>query len=138
MVLWAVHMALTDPSFAVQDRYYSKALLWDEQVAAERRSTALGWRADVSTYRDLAGSTDVAVSLVDRDGHPVHGARIGMEAFSVARSNRIVRTSFVEGVAGEYHARVVTERGGRWELSVDATRGADRFTSTIHQDLGGV
>jgi nitrogen fixation protein FixH len=134
-VLGFVHVALSDPSFAVEDRYYTKALSWDEHLAAERRSAALGWHASVLTARAANGDTDLTVKLVDRDGLPVHGARVDAEAFAVARSRRVVRTTFVESAPGDYRAHVVTDRGGRWELSMDASRGKDRFTSTTVKDL---
>src|SRR5205814_172797 len=58
-VLGLVHTALTDPGFAVQDRYYSRALSWDEHLAAERRSAALGWRAELAAVRVPSGMMDV-------------------------------------------------------------------------------
>jgi nitrogen fixation protein FixH len=134
-VLGLVHVALSDPSFAVEDRYYTKALSWDEHLAAERRSASLGWRASVLTARAPNGETDLTVTLVDRDGRPVHGARIDGEAFAVARSRRVVRTAFVEAAPGDYRAHIVTDRGGRWEISMDARREKDRFSSTTVKDL---
>jgi len=134
-VLGFVHVALSDPSFAVEDRYYAKALSWDEHLAAERRSAALGWRASVLTARAASGDTDLEVTLVDRDGRPVQGAHLDVEAFSILRARRVIRTTFVENTPGDYRAHVVTERAGRWELSMDATRGKDRFTSTVYKDL---
>jgi nitrogen fixation protein FixH len=134
-VLGFVHVALSDPSFAVEDRYYAKALSWDEHLAAERRSASLGWRASVLTARAPNGDTDLTLTLIDRDGRPVQGARVEVEGFAVARSRRVIRTTFLEGAPGNYRAHLVTDRGGRWELSMDASRGVDRFTSTTVKDL---
>jgi nitrogen fixation protein FixH len=134
-VLGFVHIALADPSFAVEDRYYAKALSWDERLAAERRSVALGWRANILSARAPGGDTDLRLTLADREGRPVQGAHIDLEGFPVVRSRRVVRTVFVEGAPGDYRARVVTDRGGRWELTMDASRGRDRFTATLHEEL---
>lgn len=134
-VLGFVHIALSDPGFAVEDRYYKKALSWDEHLAAERRSAALGWKAALETTRAPSGDTDIVLSLVDRDGRPVTDARIETEAFAVARSRRVIRAAFVQSAPGSYRAHLMTDRGGRWSFSLDATRRDDRFTATLVKDL---
>jgi nitrogen fixation protein FixH len=135
MVLFSVHVAVSDPSFAVEEKYYSRATTWDEQLAANRRSSALGWRSNVVTATSPSGQTNLMVSLVDRDGHPVQGANIDVEAFAVARSRRVVRAALHEEAAGQYRASLPTDHAGRWQLSLDATRGEDRFASTVRRDL---
>src|SRR6185503_18125455 len=81
-VLGLVHIALTDPGFAVQDRYYSRALSWDEHLAAERRSAALGWRAELAAVRIPGGAMEITVKLVDRGEQRVEGALVDVAAFS--------------------------------------------------------
>jgi nitrogen fixation protein FixH len=135
MVLGFVHIALTDPGFAVQDRYYSRALSWDERLAAERRSASLGWNAELSAVRVPGGVMDVTVKLADRDGQPVGGARVDVTTFAVARSRKVVRATFTKVADGVYRARVPAERGGLWDFSVEADRGTDRFTYAARRDV---
>jgi nitrogen fixation protein FixH len=134
-VLGLVHVALTDPGFAVQDRYYSRALSWDEHLAAERRSAALGWRAELSAVRVPGGTVEVTLKLTGRDGRAVDGARADVAAFSVARSRKVVRAVFLKTREGSYRARLHAERGGLWDFAVDAARGADRFTYGVRRDV---
>jgi nitrogen fixation protein FixH len=134
-VLGFVHVALSDPSFAVQDRYYSRALSWDEHLAAERRSAELGWHAELFATRAADGATTLALTLTDRDGRPVKGARIEMDGFAVARSRSVVRATFTERQTGGYEAHFVSPRGGRWEFSLDAAREDARFTTTVRADI---
>src|SRR6185503_19165639 len=86
-VLGLVHIALTDPGFAVQDRYYSRALSWDEHLAAERR------RAELAAVRVPGGAMEITVRLVDRGEQRVDGALVDVAAFSIARSRRVVRAT---------------------------------------------
>jgi nitrogen fixation protein FixH len=134
-MLGFVHLALSDPGFAVRDRYYSKALSWDEQIAGDRRSAELGWRAELETVRVADGATELALAIRDREGKPVRGARIDVNAFSVARSRRIVRSTFTERTDGGYGARLAMDRGGRWEFAIDATQGPNRFSIVIRRDM---
>lgn len=134
-VLGLVHIALTDPGFAVQDRYYSRALSWDEHLAAERRSAALGWRAELTAVRVPGGTMDVTVKLVDRGERVIDGALVEVAAFSVARSRKVVRATFVKTPDGAYRARFPAERGGLWDFSIEATRGTDRFTYGVRKDV---
>ncbi|HVW27393.1 MAG TPA: FixH family protein [Polyangiaceae bacterium] len=130
-----VHEALSDPSMAVEDRYYAKALAWDERRASERESARLGFHADVSLKDAGNGAADVSLSLVDRTGAPVGGAVVEIEAFAVARAAHVVRGALVQGSDGTYRATLPLDRPGRWEISVKAARGADRFTAVLRRDL---
>lgn len=130
-----VHEALSDPSMAVEDRYYAKALAWDERRAAERESARLGFHADVALKDAGNGAAEVSLSLVDKTGAPARGAIVDLEAFAVARAGHVVHGRLTEGPDGIYRARLPLDRPGRWEIAVAAVRGADRFTTTLRRDL---
>jgi nitrogen fixation protein FixH len=133
-LLYLVHRASSDPSFAVEDRYYAKAVTWDARLAERRANDALGWQARSGVSASKA-TRDVSLQLVDREGRPVVGARVEVDAFAVARSSRIVHGVLSETAPGSYEGGLDASRPGLWELTFRATRGSDRFTTVTRSDL---
>lgn len=128
-------LANADPSFAVEQDYYGKALRWDDELAQRERNAMLGWTASLALSPDGSEGTMVRVRLADAGGAPLRDARVRVSAFSVARSARVLEATLVAEGDGEYAAPLPVTRGGMWELRVEAVRGADRFTSTHRLDL---
>jgi nitrogen fixation protein FixH len=124
--------ASTDPSFSVEPDYYAKAVAWDAHAEQLRKDADLGWKADLST-----GAEGVVVRLSDRDGRPVAGARVDIEAFALARGNQVVRGSLIEAADHAYRAELPVRRPGLWEFRLTAVRDADTFTAVVQQDVGG-
>ena len=134
-LLYLVHRAASDPSFAVEDRYYAKAVSWDEKLAERRANDALGWQTSSGVSGAPNAVRDVSLRIVDREGRPVAGARVEVEAFPVARSSRVTHAVLSEIAPGSYLGALEASRAGLWELSFRATRGSDRFTTVARKDL---
>ena len=135
--IWLMLVATGDASFAVEADYYEKALRWDDAMAQEARNARLGWSVAVRLERAAQpGEGWVRARVVDRDGVPVAGARVGVEAFHSARASRIVRAGLTPEAGGGYAARLPLDRPGLWELRVRVERGDQVFTRTLDQDLG--
>lgn len=121
-------VANSDPSYAVEEDYYRKAVEWDAGRAELAASDALGWRLD---YRVEPGpgpaEATVHATLADRDGAPVDGAAVALETFHNARAGDILRADLSADGAGAYSARLPMQRPGVWELRFTADRGADHF-----------
>ena len=122
--------ASSDPAFSVEPDYYAKAIAWDAHLAQMAHNEALGWKAALST--DEGG---IVVRLEDRDGRPVAGAAVTLEAFPMARGNQIVRGSLGETPEHAYRADLSFARAGLWEFRLAAQRGADTFTAILDQDV---
>jgi nitrogen fixation protein FixH len=73
----------------------------------------------------------VAVVLRDRNGAPLPGAAVTVEAFHNARAGQIVTASLSDAGDGLYRAQVPIARSGLWELRFRAVRGAHVFTRTV-------
>jgi nitrogen fixation protein FixH len=134
-LLYLVHRASSDPSFAVEDRYYAKAVSWDDKLAERRVNEALGWRVRSGVSAASKKTRDVSVQLVDREGVPVAGARVEVDAFAVARSSSTVHAVLSEIAPGSYLGGLDASRAGLWEFTFHATRGTDRFTTVTRSDL---
>lgn len=126
--------ALDDPSFAVEDDYYEKALTWDARMAQERENARLGWQVSLST-EGFGPSARVIVKLRDRAGAALEGAEVRLEAFPNARASRVRSVELVEGPPGAYAAQMLVERAGLWEFRVEARRRLDRFSHVLRRDV---
>lgn len=134
-----LRVAGSDPSVAVEPDYYRKAENWDARQAAEARSAKLGWsvatisRLDASA--DAGSPLDVTIHLVDAGGAPIAGAEMSLEAFAVARSADRQRAAATTDASGAATLRLPRGREGRWELRLEARRGADVFLVTLREDV---
>ncbi len=133
--LYMVHRAVADPSFAVEDRYYAKAITWNARLAEANEDTRLGWRADVTAARTSPVDGTATVKLVARDGSAVHGAKVTVDTFAIVRAEQVFHGEALEGADGVYRVELPFDRTGRWEVSVEATHGADRFTTVARVDV---
>lgn len=132
--LLLVRLVLSDASFSVEKSYYSKALDWDETRARELASAKLGWNVD-AVVAVHGTETEIAVALFDRTGSALHGATVDVEAFAVARADRVVRSKLREDPDGSYRARLPMDRAGRWEFALRASRGTEHFRDVFRRDL---
>jgi len=128
--LATVFVATTNPSYAVEEDYYEKALHWDEKRAQDRRNIELGWRIEIEVAPpDAAGGPASLVSvLTAADGGPIDGATVTVEAFHNARAGNILRATLAGRGAGRYAAELPMRWSGVWEFRFVAERGSERFT----------
>ncbi len=125
-----LHFALRDPSFAVEERYYEKALAWDEQREQEQRNKALGWETALSQVPAGTEPTQrvVSVALNGPDGVVLEGAVIEYEAFNAARAGERFKGTFVEVGDGRYDAVMTVRYPGVWVFRLRCVRGEDMYT----------
>jgi nitrogen fixation protein FixH len=130
--LITIYLATTNPSYAVEDDYYQKALRWDETRAQQRRNFALGWNLTFEVQGPAAPGdrAEVSVSLLDAASEPIDGAIIELETFHNARADDILKTTFVGTGDGTYTSSLPMRRSGLWEFRFVVTRGSDTFTLT--------
>jgi nitrogen fixation protein FixH len=134
---WMAMVAVRDPHFATEPDYYQKAIGWDrtqEQAATNQR---LGYvvKAPATLELDERGHAALELTLSDRLGQPVPGARLVGNAFANAYSSAMIRVTFEESSAGHYLARFPVDHGGQWILRIVGDVGDDRFTADVRADL---
>jgi len=135
---FAVLRLAHDPDAAiVEPDAYPKAVAWDSTAARRDASDALGWTA-VAAIGAIEGAGEAAhaavrVVIVDRDGLPVDGARVTVEAIH-NRERRRPSAELAGRGAGAYEAPMPLPRAGLWELRVRAERADDRFTTSVRAD----
>lgn len=131
-------VATNDPSFAVEEDYYRKAVAWDDRRAQEARNRALGWSVDLAAVPSVEAGVpvlQVLARVADAAGDPVEGAVVRAELFPIARANQIERLPLNETNGGNYGATVRYTRSGLWEFRLEIVRGEDRFTEIVTREL---
>ena len=128
--------ALSDPSFAVEDDYYRKALDWDQTMEQMRVNEALGWSLDLDLERVSRpdGSRKLGLRVLDREGQPLEDCRVSLLYFHNARSGN----RFEESISsrGALHESVLSmRRPGVWEMRFRVERGDEVFTETVTREL---
>ena len=126
----AAVLATGDPSFAVVPGYHDRALRWDETVAEQRASEALGWAVEVApdTTADVIGRREVTITLRDAASRPVENAAVRATLYHHARAGEPHSVAFrPTEQAGVYAAVAEMRRPGLWQFRVEATRADERF-----------
>ncbi len=135
--LVVVYVATSDPSYAVEENYYQKAVAWDEKRAQDRTNEDLGWLLEFAVEPPaLPGKQPtLEVNLLDAHDEPLTGATVTVEAFHNARGDDIIRGVMTEAGEAVYRASLPMRRNGRWELRFTVDRGGNHFTHTETRHL---
>jgi hypothetical protein len=129
--LIVVVFATSDPSYAVEEDYYQKAIDWDLKRAQDRTNENLGWffEFDVAPPARPGDQPRLEVTLADGDGAPLTGATVAVEAFHNTRSGDILRAVLTPSdKPGVYYATLPMRHNGRWELRFTVDQGGRRFS----------
>ncbi len=135
--LVVVFIATSDPSYAVEEDYYQKALHWNDKRAQDRTNDSLGWSIDFSVEPPASPGDQPTLEVRIQDDHasPLMGAMVLVEAFHNARSGDILRTQLTPAGDGIYRAPFPADRNGRWELRFTIEHEGERFTHSETRHL---
>lgn len=127
--IWVAVIANDDPSFAIEQDYYQKAVAWDSTLAQARRNERLGWRLTPALGSiGPKGEARLSATLTDSTGAPISGAVVKVSALQVARASQVHQLTLAAAGAGAYDAELDARLPGQWELRFDVTAGSTRFT----------
>lgn len=115
---------------ATEPDYYRKAINWDQAAAERDRSTTLGWKAAIATSLNTA-----TLTITDREGAAVEGAKVQAEFFAVLDSGSRVTADFQPIAGGVYQYSGILPPG-TCEFRVRATRGDEVFVKTLRTTTG--
>ncbi len=129
--LIVVFFATSDPSYAVEEDYYQKAIDWDLKRAQDLTNEKLGWlfEFDVAPPERPGDQPQLEASLADAEGAPLTGATVTVEAFHNSRSGDILRAVLAPtDEPGVYRANLPMQHNGRWELRFTVNQDGRQFT----------
>ncbi len=128
--LVVVFVATSNPSYAVEEDYYQKALHWNDKRAQDRTNEELGWILNliVRPAATPGEQPTLEVHLADAGGEPVDGAVVAVETFHNAHANDILRASLDAVGEGVYRTTLPMRHNGRWEMRFTVDRGQEHFT----------
>jgi nitrogen fixation protein FixH len=113
-----VALALATWTGVETDHPYEDGLAYQATLDAERKQAELGWKVDLAFEAADRDHAAVTVTMLDREGAPIHGADVH------ARFIRPTREGFDSAVAlrelgeGRYGAESRVEMPGQWNLVV--------------------
>ena len=121
-----------DPSIAIEEDYYRRALAWDASREARAESDALGWEVRTAIGRRSSPGEGalLTVAVVDRVGKPIAGANVTARVFHRARAATPFDTTGVTDLTGGFQLELAAARRGLWELELEIEQGEDRFIET--------
>jgi nitrogen fixation protein FixH len=131
VILWA---ARDRNAAVVEPDYYRKAIAWDTTLAQRRVNDTLGWRIEAALLDPDAAGATVCVRIENRDGAPLAGAGVHLEAIHNAAAADPVRAMLVEHAPGWYQGQLPLRHRGLWELRFEVMRGEERFTASLRRD----
>ncbi len=120
--LFLVYIAVNNPATRIEGDTYEASLRWDEVVAEQEASRALGWRVDIVTCRqrglDEEGRCAIELEVFDRDGQPVDGLE-GTLSLERADDTTLDRDgTFTRTGEGQYEAKVELGRAGLYQMEI--------------------
>jgi len=134
--IWVAKIASDDPSFAIEQDYYRKAVTWDSTLAQASRNTHLGWRLTPELGPIGAnGRRRVSAKLTDSTGAPISEATVRVSAIQIARANQVHEATLAALGAGEYDAQIDGRLAGQWELRFDVRAGSAHFTDVARLEV---
>ena len=135
-VLLTVLAARSDGGAQVIDDYYEKAAAWDETMAEQAASEALGWQADVAIVIAEDGHRAVVVTLHDAHGEPLDRLAGTVRAFRPHLARAVAMHPLTPtDTPGVYRQPFRLDEPGLWDFEVVAVRDGARYQTTIRKEV---
>lgn len=130
-----VTFAVAGKPIGEEKDYYRKAVDWDATRAAAARSELLQWNASPSFVAGPDGAPRMRLSLRDKHGHALDGAKVSVEAIPVRLAERAGTVALAPLGHGEYEAALPAIVLGQWELRVTVEREGQLWTDSYRRVL---
>ena len=110
--------------------YYLKGLRYNETLAAVDRQEARGWTGEISVAGRGQRRIDFAVTLRDRNGGPLTGARAVASFRRPTHAGHDFRVELQPVGVGRYGRAISVPLAGQWQVHVTLERGEETHKLT--------
>jgi len=111
---------------------FGRGVAYNRVIAAVERQEALGWRWQVSLVPMPGAKEALRLSLSDRDGLPLSGARIVAALERPVERAQAITVEFVETGMGHYAAGVALPQRGQWDVKLSILHAGDHVVA-VHR-----
>ena len=134
-----MRVANNDPSFAIEDNYYQRAVDFDTTMHQQGRSDALRWTAAVAIDGVHDGAGVLRVQLRDQNSLPITADSVMAVAFFNARANERARVRLTRDSteSGTYRQAIAVAHAGQWDVQISAWRGPEHFVLSTRVEVSG-
>ena len=115
----AIILATGDESVAVVPNYHEKALNWDQEMAAQAASAALGWRCEVTPDQGESVPCGIRITLTNRDGMPVEVESGELRLYRHVRASDVRQVPIPAGKFALLEIADCFEAAGIWQVMLD-------------------
>lgn len=120
------YLAATTFSGLETDHAYDRGLAYNSTIAQNEEQQRLGWTVTLNVTGE-AGASDVGLSLRDRDGRPLTGAKVTADIRRPTDSAFDQSVTLAARGSGLYGATVALPLSGQWDLRVLAEHGGKTY-----------
>lgn len=116
----AIMLATRDSaSIGIVPNYHEKALHWDDEIALQTASKALGWNCEVNQVGATPSVAGLRVTITDRDTKPVELASGELVIYRHARASEVRRVRIPAGAIGMIELGACFDADGLWQVELD-------------------
>jgi nitrogen fixation protein FixH len=133
---WGIYHAVSGRHNVVEADYYTKALHWDQLLAMQQASNALGWKTELQVGdAETTGGQRALIFRMSDAAAGIQNAHVAVTFFHHARPRELRNTTLNMIEPGVYAASVPLEIRGVWEFRITAKRGAHTFIDSVQKEL---
>jgi len=127
---WFYHVATRSFTGLVTEEAYEKGLRYNAVIAQAERQEQLGW-----TVRMEKAGGGVLISLNDREGKPLSGARVRLWLVRPVQSGMDQRLEMTETAPGTYFTAVSVPERGLWEARAHVEKDGHSYQASRRMEF---
>lgn len=108
---------------------FGRGVAYNRVIAEVERQEALGWRWQVSLAPATGEAETLRLSLSDRDGRPLAGARIAASLERPVERANPIAVELAETAAGSYAVAVALPQRGQWDVKLSILRAGEHVVA---------
>lgn len=141
LMMFCVTFAVSSHARAgVTPDYYQKALHWDDVRRQQRINQDLGWAVTLTpdVLTDIRGNRNLLVQVTDAEDEPIDDADVRVSVYHAVYPGSTRASAPATLDDNGYRLTLPMRRGGLWHITVDITRGDERFVQSREQRVANV